>query len=86
MIDVAPLTDSTPLQGDDEALRQRWDDEGCLYFRGIMDPNLMAWAEQLYREELAKEGLIDLANEAPVLIAEPTNTWRPCDLIGTKFW
>jgi hypothetical protein len=86
MISVAPLTDSTPLLGDDEALRQRWEDEGCLYFHGIMDPKLMAWGEQLYREELAKEGLIDLSNEAPLLIAEPTDTWRPCDRIGTKFW
>jgi hypothetical protein len=86
MINVAPLTDSTPLLGDDDALRRRWDDEGCLYFHGIMDPKLMAWGEQLYREELAREGLIDPANEAPVLIAEPSNTWRPCDRIGTKFW
>ena len=70
MIEVAPLTDSTPLLGDDEALRQRWDDEGALYFRGIMDPKLMAWGEQLYREELVKEGLIDPANPVPVLIAE----------------
>ncbi|MBV1688225.1 phytanoyl-CoA dioxygenase family protein [Novosphingobium sp. G106] len=86
MIEVAEFKDSTPLLGDDEALRQRWDDDGCLYFRGIMDPKLMAWGEGLYREELAKEGLIDLANPAPVLIAEPTDTWRPCDRIGTQFW
>lgn len=86
MIDVALLKDSTPLLGDDEALRARWEEEGCLYFRGIMDPDLMAWAEGLYREELAKEGVIDLANAAPVLIAEPSNTWRPCDRIGTRVW
>ena len=86
MIEVAQLTDSTPLLGNDEALRARWEEEGALYFHGIMDPELMAWGEQLYREELVKEGLIDPANEAPVLIAEPTGTWRPCDRIGTRFW
>ena len=86
MISVAPLTDSTPLLNDDDALRQRWADDGCLYFRGIMSPELMAWAEQHYREELAKEGLIDLADEAPILIAEPSKTWRPCDRIGTTVW
>jgi len=86
MIEVTPLTDSTPLLGDDAALRQRWEDDGCLYFHGIMDPELLAWGEQLYREELVKEGLIDPANEAPLLIGEPSNTWRPCDRIGTRFW
>jgi hypothetical protein len=86
MIEVPHLKDSTPLLGDDGALRARWEDEGCLYFRDIMDPGLMAWAEGFYREELAREGLIDLANEAPILVAQPTNTWRPCDRIGTKVW
>lgn len=86
MIEVAPFFDSTPLLGDDAALRDRWAEDGCLYFRGIMDPALMAWGEGLYREELANEGLIDPANPAPVLIAQPTETWRPCDRIGTRFW
>ncbi len=76
-IECALLGDSTPQLGGDEALRQRWDDDGVLHFRGIIDPKLMAWGEELYGEEPVKERLIDPANPVPVLIAGPTNAWRP---------
>src|ERR1700716_2036046 len=86
MIEVEPLTDSTPLLGNDEALRQRWETDGYLYLRGILDPELMRWAEQHYRQALAAEELIDLANEEPVWTGKVTDTWRPCDAIGTTVW
>lgn len=86
MISVAPLTDSTSLIGDAQAIRQRYDDEGALYFRGVMDPKLIAWAHQKYRGALADEGLIDLTNEAPVWTGKKTDTWRPCDALGTSVW
>lgn len=86
MIDVPTLKDSTPLLDDPDALRQRWDEDGALYFHDIIDPELMRWAEQFYRRELAEEGLIDLANEAPVWTGKASDTWRPCDRIGTTVW
>lgn len=86
MISVTPLTDSTPLLGDGKALRERWDEDGTLYFRGVIDRDLMAWAEQHYREALAAEELIDLAVEAPVWTGKASDTWRPCDAIGTTVW
>jgi hypothetical protein len=86
MIDVPLLKDSTPLLGDDEALRHRWDEDGVLFFHGIMDPAKMAWAEQHYRAALAEEGLIDLDVEAPIWTGKVSTTWRPCDSIGTKVW
>jgi hypothetical protein len=86
MIEVTELTDSTPLLGDGDALRRRWEEDGVLYVRGIMDLKLMAWAEQQYRAALAEEGLIDLANEAPIWTGKVSDTWRPCDSIGTKVW
>lgn len=86
MIDVTTLTDSTPLIGDGDALRARWEAEGTLYFRGVIDPELMAWAEQHYRQALADEELIDLASEAPVWTGKPSDIWRPCDAIGTTVW
>jgi ectoine hydroxylase-related dioxygenase (phytanoyl-CoA dioxygenase family) len=86
MINVIPLTDSTSLLGDGVALRARWEEDGTLYFRNVIDVKLMAWAEQHYRKALADEGLIDLANEAPVWTGKKSNTWRPCDAIGTTVW
>jgi hypothetical protein len=86
MIDVARLTDSTALIGDAQAIRRRYDDDGVLFFRGVIDPALMAWAQERYRGALADEGLIDLADEAPVWTGKRTETWRPCDALGTTVW
>lgn len=86
MIDVPLLKDSTPLIGNGEALRQRWEEDGTLFFHGVIDRELMAWAERHYRQALADEELIDLANEAPVWTGKGSDTWRPCDTIGTTVW
>jgi len=86
VIEVTPLTDSTSLIGNPEALKQRYEDEGVLFMRGVMDPELIGWAHQKYREALAAEELIDPAIEAPVWTGRKTDTWRPCDAIGTTVW
>ena len=86
MIDVAELTDSTDLIGDPQALRQRYLDDGVVFLRGVIDPELMAWGREKYREALSAEGLIDLAVEAPIWTGKKTDTWRPCDAIGTTVW
>lgn len=86
MIDVAELTDSTNLIGNPQALRQRYLDDGVVFLRGVIDPELMAWAREKYREALTAEGLIDPAVEAPVWTGKKTDTWRPCDIIGTTVW
>ncbi|MBV1690550.1 phytanoyl-CoA dioxygenase family protein [Novosphingobium sp. G106] len=86
MIDVAELTDSTNLIGNPQALRQRYLDDGVVFLRGVIDPELMAWGREKYREALTAEGLIDPAIEAPVWTGKKTDTWRPCDAIGTTVW
>lgn len=86
MIDVQLLTDSTALIGDANALRQRYEDEGVLYLRGVNDPELMAWAENQYRGALAEEGMIDPSVDAPVWTGKKTSAWRPCDALGTTVW
>lgn len=45
MIEVAPFFDSTPLLGDDAALRDRWAEDGRPLPARIMDPALMVAGE-----------------------------------------
>lgn len=86
MISVAPLTDSTSLIGDGSAMRKRWDEDGVLFFRGLMDAELIGWAREQYRRALAAEDLIDLALEAPLWTGTAPKTRRPCDALGTTVW
>jgi hypothetical protein len=85
-MNVNQLTDSTALIGDAEALRRVYQEDGVVFLRGVIDPALIAWGREHFREALAAEGLIDPANEAPVWTGKKTETWRPCDAIGTKVW
>jgi ectoine hydroxylase-related dioxygenase (phytanoyl-CoA dioxygenase family) len=86
MIDIEPLTDSSALIGDAGALRRVYREEGVVFLRCVMDPELIAWAREHFRDALACEGLIDPAVEAPIWTGRKTQTWRPCDAIGTKVW
>lgn len=86
MIKIQELTDSTHLIGNAEALRKVYEEDGAVFLRGVIDTELLAWAQEKYREALANEGLIDPANEVPVWTGKTTDTWRPCDAIGTTVW
>ncbi len=86
MLNISPLTDSSALIGDADALRQRWDEDGVLFLRGVMDPEQIAWAREKFRAALAKEELIDPSIEEPVWTGATPKTRRPCDTIGTEVW
>lgn len=85
-IRIEQLCDSTPLIGNPQAIRERWKKDGVLFFRGVMDPELIGWAREKYRAALAAEGLIDSVVEAPVWTGEAPKTRRPCDAVGTTVW
>ncbi len=86
MIEVAPLTDSTSLLGNAKALKRRWDEDGVLFLRGVVDPRLIAEAESRFRGALADENLIDPEVDKLVWTGEAPKTRRPCDAIGTELW
>lgn len=84
MLQIAEFTESTALLSDPAALRKRWKEDGYLFFRGLLDPDMLAWGHQRYREALAGEGLINLTRpDAPVWTGNDPKTRRPCDVLGT---
>ena len=85
-IDIAPLEDSTKLIGNAHAMRQRWAEDGVLFLRNVIDPELILWAREKFRDALAAEGLIDPALEPPIWTGKAPKTRRPCDAIGTEVW
>ncbi|HSV82962.1 MAG TPA: phytanoyl-CoA dioxygenase family protein [Ramlibacter sp.] len=79
---IPDLIDSTGSIGDPQTLRERWDNNGYLFFRGVIDPHVIASARVHFRRALAAEGLIDPAVDAPIWTGAPAKTRRPCDAIG----
>ena len=86
MLNIAHLPDSTALLSDPAALRARYEEEGVLLLRGLIDRDLLRWAEGEYRAALAAEGLIDPDHQRPVWTGQKTESWRPCDVLGTRVW
>jgi len=85
MIEVQPLTDSSSLIGNAEALRQRWEEDGVLFLRDVMDPELIGWAREKYREALASHKMIDPSQEAPVWTGVKPEV-RPFSSLGPSVW
>jgi ectoine hydroxylase-related dioxygenase (phytanoyl-CoA dioxygenase family) len=80
------LTDSTSLIGDGPALRARWEQDGVLFFRNVIDLELIARTREKFRAALAAEELIDPAIEEPIWTGKAPKTRRPCDALGTEAW
>lgn len=53
------LLDSTPLLENPERLQQRWNDDGVLYFRGVVDPEAIAAVRENYLARLKEVGVVD---------------------------
>jgi ectoine hydroxylase-related dioxygenase (phytanoyl-CoA dioxygenase family) len=84
LIDIPPFEESSNLIGNGPAMRARWEKNGYVFFRKLLDPTLLAWGHAQYRAALAAEGLIDPANtQAPVWTGAQPKTRRPCDALGT---
>lgn len=85
-IELKRLEDSSCLVADPERLRERFDRDGALLIRGVLDPSLVAEARARFKDALSAEGLIDPSIEAPIWTGTKTDTWRPCDGLGTSVW
>jgi Phytanoyl-CoA dioxygenase (PhyH) len=85
-MDIETLTDSTDLLGHPSALKHRWDEDGALFFRGVVDAGLIRWAEARFRRVLADEELIDPSVDPLIWTGKTPRTRRPCDSLGTEVW
>jgi hypothetical protein len=63
---VRVLEDSAPLLDDPAALRKRWEDEGVLYFRNVIDRGAVAKVRGEYVERLVNLGLVIPDSEEPI--------------------
>ena len=54
----APMTDSSPLLGDPDALQKRMDEDGYLLLRGLVDRDRLAAVHRDFLDILAAQGWI----------------------------
>lgn len=74
--DIAGLPDSTPLLDDVARLRARWEEDGVLYFRNVIDPAAIAAVREDYIRHLKEMDVI--AGEA----VDPV--WNGIDRVDGK--
>ncbi|AOR79218.1 phytanoyl-CoA dioxygenase family protein [Novosphingobium resinovorum] len=62
---IDELPDSAPLLTDPEALRQRWREDGVLFFRDVIDRNAIARVRDEYLARLKDLGVVDASSSGP---------------------
>lgn len=84
--EIPELEESNALIGDPVAMRARWDRDGYLFFRDIIDHDLVARGRVEFRKALAAEDLIDPSKDEILWTGNEPKSRRPCDAIGTVVW
>ena len=65
-ISIGELPDSAPLLHDHEALRARWEQDGVLYFRNVIDQDAIAAVRSEYLARLKELGVVAPESAQPV--------------------
>lgn len=84
--DIGELVDSTDLIGDPAALRARWDEDGVLFFRNLVNPETINRNQIHFRKALLIEDLIAPDMASLTWTGEPMQRRRVCDTIGLTVW
>jgi ectoine hydroxylase-related dioxygenase (phytanoyl-CoA dioxygenase family) len=63
---IAGLPDSVPLLGDPQKLRDRWEADGVLFFRNVIEPDAVAVVRDAYVMHLKELGAVAADAEQPV--------------------
>jgi len=63
---IEELPDSTPLLNDHKALRERWEADGALYFKGVIDQETIAAVRDEYLARLKEVGMVAPVESQPV--------------------
>ncbi|MET0239598.1 MAG: phytanoyl-CoA dioxygenase family protein [Sphingobium sp.] len=85
-LNIEELPDSAPLLADPEKLRERWKNDGVLYFRDVVDHDAIARIRDEYLARLKEMGVVDAD--------ETESNWNGKDrldgalarLIGDEVW
>jgi hypothetical protein len=69
--------DSAEVLGDRDELHRRWDTEGYLFFRGVIDTGALEKVRRAYMELLADQGLVESIDGESVWTRKPLKGDRP---------
>lgn len=83
---IAELTDSTDIAHDGEALRARFQEDGYVFLRDQLDPEMVSWAREQACGKLAEDGLIEDGDLSAKWTGSAKVRPEPCDALGNIVW
>lgn len=85
-VDLDGLPDSTPLLGDHAKLRARWDEDGVLYFKNVIDKDAIANVYGEYLARLKEVGVVAPDETQPVWSGLDRLDGKRARLISDDIW
>ena len=86
VVKVPLLEDSAPLLADPEALRKRWEQDGVLFFKNVLDKDAVAKVRGEYLRRLKAMGLVDADATEPVWTGVDKVDGATAESIDDSLW
>lgn len=83
---IPELTDSSDIAADPKKLKQRFDKDGYIFVRNMLDEELIEWARTQYCEKLAEDDLVEPGDTSAKWTGAQKRREEPCDTLGTTVW
>jgi hypothetical protein len=84
--EISELRDSGDLRGDGPAVRQRFEEDGYVFFRDVVNRDIVKRGYELFKRPLVAEGLLQADACETKWTGSAPKTRRPCDIIGRAIW
>lgn len=85
---VAHLSDSAEFLGDHDELQRRWEADGYLFLRGVIDTGALETVRREYMKRLADQGMVESIDGEPVWTGVQAKGSRPIayEDLGEPVW
>jgi len=84
--DIPPLRESNDALDRPDLLKQRWADDGYLFFRNVIDPAAIGALRAEYMRRLKDQGLVDAVDAPPVWTGVPSASPKPIERMDEQHW
>ena len=83
---IPPLVESNDILDDPAALNERWEADGYLFFRDVIDHGAIATLRAQYLERLKDQRMVESLTAPPVWTGVPSKEPKPIERMDESSW